>query len=75
MPMTDEEFTDAYYRIQAAWRAAHNVEEGGTFYLLYDTAPEWPGDPVVDEPAFEAEFRTRMDGDQNPNATLVILPQ
>ena len=72
--MTDEEFDENYARIIGAWREKNQREDGGAFYLLYDDSPSWPGDPVVDEPAFETEFRTRMDGNQNPNAVLVILP-
>jgi hypothetical protein len=72
--MTDEEFDTEYQRVLTEYVEATDAAYGGAFFLLYDTAPEWPGYPVVNEPDFEVEFRTRMDSNTHPDATLVFLP-
>lgn len=80
MSNTDEEaeldpFDAAQQRLIKSWRGRHGVEEGGCLYLIRPDSPEWSkAEPVLDEPEFEKAFRTRMDGDQNSDATLVILP-
>lgn len=88
--MTDEEFDEAYARIQSA--EVNKAGGDGTFYLLYPPEAELETDTdavkqskaraasdwarrveITNEPDFEAEFRRRNDGNQNPGAVFVFL--
>lgn len=70
--MSDERFQEEHDRILNAWRE-RNPGFSGAFYLIYNV-DSMKGATRVKEAKFEKEFRTRMDGDQNPRAELVILP-
>lgn len=72
MSMTDEEWDTEYARVLGDFTAATQIETG-CFFLINVNNPEWPAYPVLNEPVFEAEFRTRMDSDTHPNDTLVII--
>lgn len=67
-------FERAHERIMAAWRGLTGGKDGA-FYLLAPEAREWSvATRVIDEPEFEAEWRTRVAHDTNPDHALVILP-